>query len=390
MEPGTALAVLAMIKPTVQTIVDLWQNASHFGGDIRGLSVRFDASKAYLHHYERILFTKDKLPGIGETLYETLPASERRTIFDMLGELYLLLNTYVAASKRYELDRTQTTGNLNSEQGKEERDAMILAAAGTKDGEQAKSVGWMKKTWWVVWEKKIVEKLVRDFEKWIKRLRQLMKLIWSPLPFLTSLSQLQNLEKDHDAAQVGLLEDVSLRKLVVAPSEAQAINIGTLKTSSSAFSPSGIQQNYGSIRGAKVIVEYKLYEVNRVNVIHDVASNRISRLIALLHEVKDTRFKVLRCVNYFDETPQRRIGMIFELPPDLDGPPSSLLAALSSSSSSRPSLDARMRLARSLAETLLLLHSVNWLHKSIRSETESAAISVSSWWLFGAVAVAVQ
>ncbi|KAL8864905.1 MAG: hypothetical protein Q9174_007171 [Haloplaca sp. 1 TL-2023] len=28
-----------------------------------------------------------------------------------------------------------------------------------------------------------------------------------------------------------------------------------------------------------------------------------------------------------------------------------------------------MRLARSLAETLLLLHSINWLHKSIRSDT---------------------
>ncbi|KAL8689164.1 MAG: hypothetical protein Q9218_005101 [Villophora microphyllina] len=360
-----------MIKPTVQTIVDLWQNANHFGGDLRGLRVRFDASKAHLNHYERILFTKNKLPGIGGTLYETLPADERQHIFDMLGELYLILNTYVAASKRYEFERGKTTDNIDMEQQKGEREAMFLTTAAANDEGQAHVVGWIKKTWWIVWEKKIVEKLVRDFEKWIKRLRQFMKLIWGPLPFLTSLSQLQNLEKDRDAEQVGLLEDVSLRKLVVAPSDTPAINVGILKTTSSAFAGSASQQNYGSIRegATKVVVEYKSYEVNRVNMIHDVASNRINRLIALLHEVKDPHFKVLRCINYFDESPQRRIGIIFELPPELDGPPSSLLAALSNSSSSRPSLDARMRLARSLSETLLLLHSVNWLHKSFRSET---------------------
>ena len=76
MEPGTALAVLAMIKPTVQTIVNAWQDARHFGGDIRGLAVRFDASKSHLNHYESILFTKDKFPGIDGMLYETLTERE--------------------------------------------------------------------------------------------------------------------------------------------------------------------------------------------------------------------------------------------------------------------------------------------------------------------------
>lgn len=94
MEPGTALAVLAMIKPTAQTIVNAWQDARHFGGDIRGLGLRFNASKAHLDHYESILFTKDKFPGIGGMLYETLPEGEQRTIFDMLGELRVLLDTY--------------------------------------------------------------------------------------------------------------------------------------------------------------------------------------------------------------------------------------------------------------------------------------------------------
>ena len=371
MDPGTAIAVLALIKPAAQTILDAWQGARNFGGDIRGFSVRFSASKACLNHYESLLFTNDKLPGVQGTLYETLLEAERRIIFDMLGELYLLLNTYVATSKKYELESVRTGDDVDVGQGKEERDAVILATAISKDEEQTKLVSWVKKTWWTVWEKKSVEKLVRDFEKWIKRLRQFMKLIWGSLPFLNSLSQLQILEKDQDAKRVGLLDDLSLRKLVVAPMDKQTIDIEILRIPMSRFTTSAGDRNYGSIGGpSKVFVEYKSYEMNKnPNVIHDFALNRINQLIALLHEVEDSRFKVLRCVNYFEAPSLGAIGIIFELPLQMNGPPNTLLTALSCSSGSRPSLDARMRLARSLCETLILLHSVNWLHKSIRSET---------------------
>ena len=370
MDSGTAIAVLAVIKPTAQTILDAWQDARNFGEDIRGLSVRFSASKAYLSHYENLLFTKDKLPGIQGTLYETLLETDSRTILDMLGELQLLLNAYVATNRKYELESTRTADDVDLDQSKETRNAVILSTAISKDEEQAKLVGWVKKTWWTVWEKKGLEKLVRDFEKWIKRLRQFMKLIWGPLPFLNSLSQLRNLEKDQDAKNVGLLDDVSLRKLVATPTDTQAINVESLRIPTSRFTTSAGNHSYGSIEeSSKVFVEYKSYEINRINVIHDVSSNRINQLIALLHEVDDARFKVLRCVNYFDDATHRNVGIIFELLSQMNGPPNTLFAALSCSSGSRPSLDARMRLARSLCETLLLLHSVNWLHKSIRSET---------------------
>ena len=371
MDPGTAIAVLTLIKPAAQTILDAWQSARNFGGDIRGFSVRFSASKACLDHYESLLFTKDKLPGFQGTLYETLSEAERRIIFDMLGELYLLLNTYMATSKKYELESVRTGDDVDLGQGKEERDAVIVATALSKDEEQTKLVGWVKKTWWTVWEKKSVEKLVRDFEKWIKRLRQFMKLIWGSLPFLNSLSQLQILEKDQDAKRVGLLDDLSLRKLVLAPIDTQTIDIEILRIPISSFTTSSGAHNYGSIGGlSKVFVEYKSFEMNHnLGVIHGLTSNRINQLIALLHEVEDARFKVLRCVNYFEELSRATVGIVFELPLQMNGPPNTLLAALSCSSGSRPSLDARMRLARSLCETLILLHSVNWLHKSIRSET---------------------
>lgn len=368
MEVGTALAVLAMIKPTIQTIVEMWQDTKQFGGDFRALSIRFNASHAHLLHYDNFLFTRNKLPGISGTLYDALPESERRIMFDMLSELYMIVSIYVETSKRYELERSKSPNKIDLEQFKESREAMLLASADAKIQEQSKAVGWVKKTWWTVWEKKGVEKLVRDFEEWVKRLRDLVKLVWGPLTFLNSLSQLQHLEKDQDAEELGLLEDVPLRKLILAPVGTQMMNVEMLRTTISAVLVDAKDHRYGHMGSSKVFLEFKPYEVNRVNVISDLAFNRISRLIALLHETKNESFKVLRCINYFDDSPKRSIGVIFEFPPSLDGPPNSLLSALSCSSSSRPSLDARMKLARSLCETLLHLHSVNWLHKSIRSE----------------------
>ena len=61
----------------------------------------------------------------------------------------------------------------------------------------------------------------------------------------------------------------------------------------------------------------------------------------------------------------------FELPRDLfpDGKdPVTLWQAISSKTTSRPTLDERFAMARCLIQTIGNLHSVDWLHKSLRSE----------------------
>lgn len=169
----------------------------------------------------------------------------------------------------------------------------------------------MEKTWWTFWEKKGLEKLVRDFEKWIRRLHHLIKLIWGPLPFPNSLSQHQNLEKDEDAKQVGLLQDVPLRKLILAPYDTQYRVIKSLRNTASSFTVSSDHSNYGSIDGfTKVFVEYKTYQTDASNKILDIDASHISQLIASLHEAKDRRFKILRCIQYFDESPRPRVSTL--------------------------------------------------------------------------------
>jgi len=70
-----------------------------------------------------------------------------------------------------------------------------------------------------------------------------------------------------------------------------------------------------------------------------------------------------------EEALDPRIGFVFEKPKDEgvspDTPPISLFDLLSSSP--KPRVTDRIRLAHAVANCLLYLHSVNWLHKGLRS-----------------------
>ena len=112
---------------------------------------------------------------------------------------------------------------------------------------------------------------------------------------------------------------------------------------------------------------------------------RVQKLASLLHHTpKPEAFRVPHCLGYFDNAKRpaesdvdsegeddvdTRIGFVFEKPKDegtsSDVSPVSLFELLSSSP--KPRITERIRLAHAIANCLLYLHSVNWLHKGLRS-----------------------
>ena len=66
-------------------------------------------------------------------------------MFDTVGDLRVLLDTCVT-SRKYELDREKAAGDVVFYQRKDERDVTFLTTGDSKDEEQGKSVGWLKKT----------------------------------------------------------------------------------------------------------------------------------------------------------------------------------------------------------------------------------------------------
>ncbi|KAI9838187.1 MAG: hypothetical protein M1837_002616 [Sclerophora amabilis] len=102
--------------------------------------------------------------------------------------------------------------------------------------------------------------------------------------------------------------------------------------------------------------------------------DRVQQLTALLRSThKPEAFRVPRCLGYFDDrfsegrTPECRFGFVFEKPVGIDPQtqPVSLLELVTTRD--KPSLTDRIALATRIANCILYLHSVNWLHKGLRS-----------------------
>jgi hypothetical protein len=100
--------------------------------------------------------------------------------------------------------------------------------------------------------------------------------------------------------------------------------------------------------------------------------DRIKELAALLSLDKPTEFRAAKCLGYIDgrqdQQAQGQFGMVFEIPQyeRARGDPISLLKAIKHHA--RPSLSNRVCLAHKISSCVFYLHSVNWLHKGLRSQ----------------------
>jgi len=144
----------------------------------------------------------------------------------------------------------------------------------------------------------------------------------------------------------------------------------------------------------RVWIEWKEYEWSPSSTgPSPLIIDRAQKLAALLHHrPKPEHFRVPHCLGYFDNSepdPERstrgegsdsdaeaeedwefRIGFVFEKPEEVppETEPISLLQLLQNTGLSKPSVTDRIALAKALANCILYLHSVNWLHKGLRSD----------------------
>lgn len=102
-------------------------------------------------------------------------------------------------------------------------------------------------------------------------------------------------------------------------------------------------------------------------------SSRVEKLVALLSDPrKPELLRVPRCIGYFNDPKnsdegrkQGRLGFVFKMPSATAGAPLSLRQLLKVQT--KPLLTERIALAKAICNCLMSLHSVNWLHKGLRS-----------------------
>ncbi|KAK8057861.1 hypothetical protein PG996_011798 [Apiospora saccharicola] len=104
---------------------------------------------------------------------------------------------------------------------------------------------------------------------------------------------------------------------------------------------------------------------------------RFEALVRLLREEQYVAvFQTLRCLGYVERpsgspsggASEVQYGFVFERPPSSPSSVPVSLAELLTATTRVPSLTARIRLLRVLAESVEKLHAVDWLHKGLRSQ----------------------
>ena len=123
-----------------------------------------------------------------------------------------------------------------------------------------------------------------------------------------------------------------------------------------------------------VFTEYKPFEKEPSTVVRQ-RMERLAKLLSL-PKAAESGFNTLQCIGVVrQDSPAKRFVFVFKMPIEISGPtlsidtvPIDLAGAVASSTIQRPTLGQKFKLAGVLAETVFQLHSVNWLHKSIRSE----------------------
>ena len=100
--------------------------------------------------------------------------------------------------------------------------------------------------------------------------------------------------------------------------------------------------------------------------------DRIKKLAILLgSDNKPPQFNAPQCLGYFKDSTCKRYGFLYAKPSSVPpkNPPTSLLSLVHSTNVNPPSLTKRITLAHAIDRCLMYLHSVNWLHKGLRSNS---------------------
>jgi hypothetical protein len=137
---------------------------------------------------------------------------------------------------------------------------------------------------------------------------------------------------------------------------------------------------HGSYEGRKVFIEWResIEDLRPRSQIHDIVQNRVSRLAALLHSpLKPPAFRAPYCIGYFQDVDcaPPRYGLVYDVEKTFILPKGESTAEHTSTTlralltTTKPSLNRRISLARSVVSALMYLHSVNWLHKGLRSDS---------------------
>ena len=195
-------------------------------------------------------------------------------------------------------------------------------------------------------------------------------------PTTHSLSRAATLvtERKEENSMLASLADFKARRGLVEQ-EGETVQAQVIRRDDLTFQSSSSDQSVGLYKGTPVWLEWKTYAVDDryPSWWEDMIENRVKQLVTLLaSRDKPKQFRAPQCLGYFYRQNEegQKYGLVYEMPFKVPqamplNVPMSLLELMRSMKP--PSLTKRKDLAASICQSLMYLHSVNWLHKGVRS-----------------------
>ncbi len=179
--------------------------------------------------------------------------------------------------------------------------------------------------------------------------------------------------KKDDQANFARMADFQAEKIKLESQPSQMVPLRASEVNivpDPSASPSGIR-SVGRYRSQPVWIEWKRYDVQIDSYPNWSATieDRIKKLATLLgFQNKPGQCGAPQCLGYFDDSANERYGLVYQTPGNVaqNARPMALLSLIRNQD--LPSLTKRITLAHVIARCLLFLHSVDWLHKGLRSE----------------------
>ena len=181
-------------------------------------------------------------------------------------------------------------------------------------------------------------------------------------------------ERKEENSMLASLADFKAQRGLVEQ-EGASVQAELIKRGDLTFQSSSSNQSVAIYRDAPVWLEWKTYAADdRYPPWWEaMVENRVKQLVTLLaSRNKPKQFRAPQCLGYFyhQSEEEQKYGLVYEMPSRVPQAtplraPVSLLELMRTTK--MPSLTKRKDLASSICQSLMYLHSVNWLHKGIRS-----------------------
>ena len=306
-----------------------------------------------------------------------LPDYSQKIVVQLLLELLRLLYAHFALEEKYAAssDSSQPKSVFAKHLGltADEEKIIFQGTTSGKDIETHKmsqlisTTGWS----WAIRGKRKALRLNTEFDDWLKRLKAILEDIWWPLPAFNVLANLETLQIDSDARTIGFATSAGLRKLVLDTTNLPA-NLNTSWDSIKDTKRLAPGKILGTFQDYRVLIENLTFPLDKDGNLPDILEERFSKIVRLLSSQIDPDFRVLHCLRYCSRISETS-GQLHLISSISDSSHTLTIRTLAGlyrtiKSDQRPPLGLRFSMCYQLAESLFLLHSVNWVHRALRSD----------------------